>query len=276
MAELLLANEKFTQAFPSLIKALNGDVLSAVVLQCINYRSFISKPDSNGETWVDLRIVEIAEEIGISKAQAQRAINKLRSYGLLMEKQHDGYNNMKLWRIDHDGLQELQLGTESNLVRNRTNLGTDSNQPRYEIAVSTYIEEDIRITKEVTRTFGDEIIQLSNLLAELIESNGVKKPSVTNKWHQEMEKLHRIDEYSYEQIEKTIRWAQNDSFWRSNILSPAKLRKQFGALQLRMNGGNDSRRLTNINQGLDLIQQLEAEENQAPNYRALELTSEEE
>jgi hypothetical protein len=273
MAELLLANEKFTQAFPSLIKALKGDVLSAVVLQCINYRSFISKPDENGETWVDLRIGEIAEEIGISVDQAQRALNKLRSYGLLMEKQHEGYNNMKLWRIDTDGVQGLQLTAKSQSPRNRSNLTAKSRQPSSDIAVSTYIEEDIRITKEVSRTFGDEVIELSNLLAELIESNGVKKPSVTDKWHQDIEKLHRIDEYSYEQIERTIRWAQNDSFWRSNILSPAKLRKQFGALQLRMNSGNDSKRLTNINQGLDLIQQFEAEENA---YQVLELTSEEE
>ena len=276
MAELLLANEKFTQAFPSLIKALNGDVLSAVVLQCINYRSFISKPDSNGETWVDLRIVEIADELGISRDQAQRALNKLRNYGLLMEKQHEGYNNMKLWKIDGNGLQELQLGAKSNLVRNRSDLGAESRQPSCDIAVSTYIEEDIRIIKEGSRTYGDEIIQLSNLLADLIEANGIKRPSVTNKWHKDMELLHRIDNYSYEQIENTIRWVQNDSFWRSNVLSPAKLRKQFGALQLQSRGANNSKRLTNINQGLDLIQQFEAEENESPTYNTLELTSEEE
>jgi hypothetical protein len=275
MAELLLANEKFTQAFPSLIKALKGDVLSAVVLQCINYRSFISKPDENGETWVDLRIGEIADEIGISVDQAQRALNKLRTYGLLMEKQHDGYNNMKLWKIDMDGLQELQLTAKSQLQRNRSNLTAKSRQPSSDIAVSTYIEEDIRITKE-SRTFGDEIIQLSNLLADLIESNGIKRPSVTVKWHKDMELLHRIDNYSLEQIEFVIKWVQNDSFWRSNVLSPAKLRKQFGALLLQSRGGNNSKRLTNINQGLDLIQQFEMEENETPAYKPLELTSEEE
>jgi hypothetical protein len=40
--------------------------------------------------------------------------------------------------------------------------------------------------------------------------------------------------------------------------------------------GNNSKRLTNINQGLDLIQQFEAEENQQSAYEVLELTSEEE
>jgi len=41
-------------------------------------------------------------------------------------------------------------------------------------------------------------------------------------------------------------------------------------------GGNKSKRLTNINEGLDLIQQFEAEENQQSAYEVLELTSEEE
>jgi hypothetical protein len=79
------------------------------------------------------------------------------------------------------------------------------------------------------------VISLCNLLADLIESNGIKRPTVTDNWHLDMERLNRLDGYSFEQIERTIRWVQQDSFWRSNVLSPAKLRKQFGALQLKSN-----------------------------------------
>ena len=93
---------------------------------------------------------------------------------------------------------------------------------------------ELRTNELSTRTYGDEVIALSNLFADLIEANGIKRPSVTEKWHQEIERLNRIDGYSWEQIEATIRWVQNDSFWRSNVLSPVKLRKQFGALQLKM------------------------------------------
>jgi hypothetical protein len=110
-----------------------------------------------------------------------------------------------------------------------------SGEPSTEI--QTLIEEPIKNERKeelTTRTYGDEITQLSNLLADLIEANGIKRPDVTDKWHQEIERLNRLDGYSYEQIEQTIRWVQQDSFWRSNVLSPAKLRKQFGALQLKM------------------------------------------
>lgn len=84
------------------------------------------------------------------------------------------------------------------------------------------------------RIFDDEVKRLANLLADLVADNGIKRPTVTDSWHQDIERLHRIDGYGYDQIERTIRWVQSDSFWRSNVLSASKLRKQFGALQLKM------------------------------------------
>ena len=90
-------------------------------------------------------------------------------------------------------------------------------------------------TKELsTRTYGAEVNSMANLLADLIKANGINRPDVTDKWLADIERLNRIDGYSWEQIESTIRWVQADSFWRSNVLSPSKLRKQFGALQLKM------------------------------------------
>ena len=237
--EVLLASEKFTQAFPRLIRVLKGDVLTAVVLQCINYRAHITKPDESGVVWVDLRVQEIADEIGISKSQAQRALNKLRSMSLLMEKQSDGYNNKKIWRIDIDGLNELQTRYEiaSNSVRNRSVNKTNTHQPRYDIVLSTYIEEDIRTTKKdknVTTqiAYAIEITQACNLLADLIQANGSKRPTVTANWLSDMERLHRLDDRTYEQITAAIEWCQADDFWRGNIMSPAKLRKQYDVLRL--------------------------------------------
>jgi hypothetical protein len=40
-----------------------------------------------------------------------------------------------------------------------------------------------------------------------------------------------------------FRWANKDEFWKTNILSPAKFRKQFSVLQAKMkdekSGGED-------------------------------------
>lgn len=81
--------------------------------------------------------------------------------------------------------------------------------------------------------FKIEIITLCNLLADLMVGNGVKRPTVSGKWLSDMDKLNRIDEKTFEQIEAAIRWSQNDSFWSSNIHSPAALRKQYEKMRLQ-------------------------------------------
>lgn len=81
-------------------------------------------------------------------------------------------------------------------------------------------------------SFDADVHSACNLLADLIAENGSKRPAVTNKWLSDMERLHRIDDRSWEQIDKAIQWCQNNDFWKANIMSPAKLRKQYDQLRL--------------------------------------------
>lgn len=82
--------------------------------------------------------------------------------------------------------------------------------------------------------FLPEVTDACNLLADLMQSNGAKRPVINDAWLTDMDRLNRIDGRSWDEIEKVIRWCQQDSFWRTNILSPAKLRKQFDQLKLKM------------------------------------------
>lgn len=227
---ILLINEQFTAVYPSLVKTVNSLTL-AVVLQTIHFKSQLTD-----DGWVHCSMQEIADITGLSRDGVQRAMIKLRQMNLLFEDHESGYNNSKSWKIDLDILNEMASTALSQDTRNRTTSPAKSQSKHREIADSTITKELVKNIKESTRTYGDEVIELSNLLADLIEANGIKRPSVTEKWHQEIERLNRIDGYSWQQIEATIRWVQNDSFWRSNVLSPGKLRKQFGALQLKMKG----------------------------------------
>lgn len=74
---------------------------------------------------------------------------------------------------------------------------------------------------------------MCNLLAEFMVRNGAKKPTITDLWLADMERLNRIDGRAWDDIERIITWCQQDSFWRTNILSPTKLRKQFDQLVLK-------------------------------------------
>jgi hypothetical protein len=75
--------------------------------------------------------------------------------------------------------------------------------------------------------------RLATLLATLIVDNGCKPPTITSAWVQDIEKTIRIDKRDPVEVEALIRWAQASDFWRANILSPAKFRKQYDRLRLQ-------------------------------------------
>lgn len=85
--------------------------------------------------------------------------------------------------------------------------------------------------------------RLSKLLYDLMLINNpkAKKPNLQN-WCKHIERMHRIDERSYEEIEGAIRWSQQDSFWLKNILSTETLRRKYDRLYLgAKNGGQNGK-----------------------------------
>ena len=80
--------------------------------------------------------------------------------------------------------------------------------------------------------FSSKDMKMVDLLISLIQQNTPSWNFKGNKetWAEHIEKLHRIDNRSYENIELMIRWVQQDSFWKQNILSTSKLREKFNDL----------------------------------------------
>ena len=72
-----------------------------------------------------------------------------------------------------------------------------------------------------------EAAALCDLLADLIESNGSKRPNITKAWLDAARLLLDRDKRDYDMVEGLIRWSQEDEFWRSNVLSMPTFRKQF-------------------------------------------------
>jgi hypothetical protein len=62
-----------------------------------------------------------------------------------------------------------------------------------------------------------------------------KEPSFPG-WADDIRKLREIDHRTYQGIIDLFRWANNDSFWKTNILSPAKLREKWDQLTVKKNG----------------------------------------
>ena len=79
-------------------------------------------------------------------------------------------------------------------------------------------------------------LRLSQLLLDLIlqRKSDFKRPNL-QKWAVHIDRMIRIDHRKPEQIERIIRWSQQDNFWQNNILSTAKLREKFDQLELKNN-----------------------------------------
>ena len=89
------------------------------------------------------------------------------------------------------------------------------------------------ITKEMFLSDSIEI-RLSELLFSLMLKNNpkAKQPNLQT-WAKEFGLAMRIDKRTEGELEKVIRWTQEDSFEFKNILSPGKLRKRFDQLWLK-------------------------------------------
>lgn len=76
---------------------------------------------------------------------------------------------------------------------------------------------------------------MSQLLYDLIKSrrDSFKKPDL-QAWSKHIDLMVRIDKRDPKEIKQVIEWCQADSFWQDNILSTAKLRKQYDTLALKM------------------------------------------
>ncbi len=95
------------------------------------------------------------------------------------------------------------------------------------------IEKECRVNK----TFlSDSIeIRLSELLLEKILSRNPKfKRPNRQAWAKDIDRMIRIDSRTPDDIRAVIEWCQEDDFWQNNVLSTAKLRKQFDQLFIKM------------------------------------------
>ncbi|MGR3174596.1 MAG: replication protein [Candidatus Scalindua sp.] len=86
-------------------------------------------------------------------------------------------------------------------------------------------------------------------MAELLFSFILKRYPAHRKpdmqiWALHIDRMIRCDSRSVENIEKIIKWCQEDEFWQNNILSTASLRKQYDTLWLKagLNGKHKIKR----------------------------------
>jgi Helix-turn-helix domain len=87
--------------------------------------------------------------------------------------------------------------------------------------------------------FSSEDLALARFMFEAIRKlyEKAKEPNF-EKWANEVRLMREVDGRTLDEIRKLFTWANQDDFWRSNVLSPEKLRKQWDQLSIKAQGGH--------------------------------------
>jgi phage replication O-like protein O len=102
------------------------------------------------------------------------------------------------------------------------------------------IKESIPLKKE-SKIFSndDKEYKLSKYLSKCIAERldkPLKDEKTLQSWAKEFNKMVRLDKYDYDEMLEVLQFSQTDDFWKKNILSAAKFRKQYLTLLAQMKG----------------------------------------
>ncbi|MBE0425775.1 MAG: replication protein [Nitrospirae bacterium] len=168
---------------------------------------------------------------GIAKSSIIRAIRTLEKLNLIYKKVN---GTVTEYSINKDFETWKPFTKKSTFTFSSTNV---YKKVKKRLLKSNPQKKKETITKENS---APEILNLSSLLADKMLANNPKhrslngeKESTIQKWADAIEKLHRIDKQTVEDIKTVIEWSQKDPFWKVNILSGEKLREKWDVLYLQ-------------------------------------------
>ncbi len=185
----------------------------------------------------------ISSKIKISESKVQRILKSFESEQQI-EQQKSNKNRLISILSWHE-YQECEQQNEQQLNNKRTtteqqvntnknvkNIKNDKNVENKDIKTSRH--------KQVYDPNSIPYRSANYLFKKIVEINPTVKTPNFQKWSDDMRLLIENDKREPKHVAEVIDWIFNDSFWRTNILSPAKLRKQFDAIDTKMKGAMTS------------------------------------
>ncbi|HVT77906.1 MAG TPA: hypothetical protein VHD87_12810 [Acidimicrobiales bacterium] len=201
------------------VDACGGDHIAAIVLVQLN--AWHHAPDTVRRAvradgaWAVPTEADWYAATRLEESAVRRGLSALCHRGLALQGR---------WKLDGESVRHVRLANPADPATSILPAEQTTLLDNHPATKPRTAEDDARFA---------EAERLCNLFADLIEANGVKRPNVTTTWVSDMEKIIRIDGREPAKIERAIRWVQQDSFWASNVMCPAKLRERYSTLQLR-------------------------------------------
>ena len=260
----LLIDDQPLQVLPSLAEAIGLN--EALILQQIHWLLLRSKKEFNGKYWVFNTYEEWQEKHFrfFSISTIRRTINRLEELDLLISTTE--FNQMKVdktkwYTINYEALENLDFTTAKNDSPSAQNEQTDSSnwaEPSAQNEQTNNQEIPQEIPTKDNSTSGkdfppaktgkkfvytDDDLRAANWIFGLIKnlSPNVKTPTFES-WANEIRLMRERDGRSHKDICELFKWANQNEFWASNILSPAKLREKWDQLEIKRNASPNVKR----------------------------------
>lgn len=166
-----------------------------------------------------------------SRGKVRRFLKWLEKQGMIELKQDNKTTIISICNYDRFQPKDKQDGTPSSTPSSTANgQQTDINNKNKNNKNNKEYSED---SKE---------FRLSLFLLNTIRKRkpDLKMPNL-QKWSEQSDYILRIDKRDPHEVKKVVEWCQLDEFWQDNILSTAKLRKQYDKLVLKMNKDGNSK-----------------------------------
>lgn len=188
----------------------------------------------------------LAERTGIQESKIERLLKFLKSEQMIEQQSFTKFRLITITNYntyqDHEQQKNNKRTASEQQVNTNNNDNNDNNDNKKKVT-----------TKKLS--FSDDDLKAANYIYGLILklNPDYKKPNL-DKWSSDIRLMTEVDKRTHKEICSVFKWANQDDFWKSNILSPAKLRKQFDNLKTKSMHSTTSVQLLRVPTEGDLVE----------------------
>lgn len=179
--------------------------------------------------------IKFASQVGISEAKVRAALDVMKSLNMITIKSMAKFSIISItnWQKYQDDNQQIAAKEPADDQQ------ATSKQPAIDhIQESKEGEESKNIKKPIVpkNKFSDDDKKCAEWLADKLQEfiPDCKRPSIST-WAKDIRDMRELDSRSHKEICQLWAWCRKDGFEAANVQSPAKLRKRYDQLKIKMN-----------------------------------------
>lgn len=193
----------------------------------------------------ELSVSFIAKATNIHKKQVQRELNSLIEKNIVTVISEATFNKSRIltfnkncegWLNSSEGTNQLPLNEIDTHTGNELAPST-GNELAPQIKKKENLKENVSKNKLKNFIDDDKEYKLANYLSKQMTQRldrPLKDEKTLQSWAKEFDKMVRLDKLDIDEMLQVLIFSQNHKFWRSNILSASKFRKQYETLLAQM------------------------------------------